>query len=172
MRVWRTRRRTITESIWTTVRDSFMRRAIALSVENVKAGGGPFGAVIVQDGRIVGEGANRVIPCNDPTAHAEIVAIREACRRLGNFHLDGCEIYASCEPCPMCLSAVYWARLGRIYYAGTRYDALDAGFDDVLICDELRAPLESRRIPAAPLLREEALAAFAEWKSKGDRIDY
>jgi tRNA(Arg) A34 adenosine deaminase TadA len=155
-----------------TVHSPYMGRAIALSIENVTAGGGPFGAVIVQDGRVIAEGVNRVTPSNDPTAHAEIVAIREACRRLGSFRLDGCEIYASCEPCPMCMSAIYWARLNRIYYAGTRADASDAGFDDDLIYDELRAAPELRRIPATRLLHEEALAAFAAWKRKADKVAY
>ncbi len=149
-----------------------MRRAIALSIENIKSGGGPFGALIVQNGRIIAEGVNRVVLSNDPTAHAEMAAIREACRVLGRFRLDGCEIYASSEPCPMCMSAIYWARLDRVYYAGTRADASEAGFDDFLIYDELRAAPEARRIPATQLLREEARAAFAEWKRKEDKIAY
>jgi tRNA(Arg) A34 adenosine deaminase TadA len=150
-----------------------MRRAIALSVENVRAGrGGPFGAVIAKDGRIIAEGTNLVTSSNDPTAHAEVVAIREACRVLEHFHLTGCEIYASSEPCPMCLGAIYWARLDRVFFGGTRSDAARAGFGDERIYGELAAPLGAREVPMEQLLREEALLAFEEWKQKKDRVHY
>jgi len=150
-----------------------MRRAIALSVENVRAGlGGPFGAVIVKGGTVIAEGTNRVTSAVDPTAHAEIVAIRAACRELGHFHLTGCEIYASCEPCPMCLGAIYWARLDRVFFGGTRSDAARAGFHDEWIYRELAAPAGSRRVLMEQLLHEEALAAFEEWKRKQDRVHY
>ncbi|HSW50292.1 MAG TPA: nucleoside deaminase [Bryobacteraceae bacterium] len=153
--------------------DSFMRRAIALAVENVRSGGGgPFGAVIVKDGRVVAEGVNRVTPANDPTAHAEIVAIREACRALGRFQLQGCQVYASCEPCPMCLGAIYWARLDRLYFAASRDDAAEAGFDDARIHDALTAAPDARTIPVERLLQQEAWKAFEQWKQKADRIDY
>jgi len=149
-----------------------MRRAIALSGQSVRSGGGPFGAVIVKDGRIIAEGVNLVTPANDPTAHAEIVAIREACRVLGRFHLSGCEIYASCEPCPMCMGAIYWARLDRVFHAATQADAAGAGFDDALIHEALAASPGARIVPAEQLLHEEALRAFDEWKRKADRVDY
>src|SRR5690242_18008414 len=132
--------------------DQFMRRAIALALENIQAGGGPFGCVIVRDGRIIAEGANRVTASKDPTAHAEIVAIREACRALKSFQLDGCDLYTSCEPCPMCLGAIYWARLSRVLYAASAADASSAGFDDGFIYEELKRPKSDRRIPTAQLL--------------------
>ncbi len=155
------------------VRSSLMRRAIELSVANMRAGrGGPFGAVIAQDGRIIAEGANLVTSTQDPTAHAEITAIREACRTLRRFHLTGCEIYASCEPCPMCLGAIYWARLDRVFFAGSRSDAAGAGFSDARIYEELSAAAGARTIPIEQLLRDEALAVFEEWRNKQDRIDY
>ncbi|RPI12590.1 MAG: nucleoside deaminase [Acidobacteriales bacterium] len=150
-----------------------MRRAIELSVGNVRAGrGGPFGAVIARDGRIIAEGVNLVTSTQDPTAHAEITAIREACRDLGSFHLTGCELYASCEPCPMCLGAIYWARLDRVFFAGSRLDAAEAGFSDARIYEELSVPAGSRAIPIQQLLRNEALFAFEEWKGKQDRVEY
>jgi len=149
-----------------------MRRAIELSVANVRGGGGPFGAVVVKDGRIVAEGVNRVTAACDPTAHAEIVAIREAARVLGRFHLEGCEIYSSCEPCPMCLGAIYWARLDRVFFSGTRADAARAGFSDADIYEELAAPFAERRIPMTRLLGGEAGRPFAEWQRKEDRIHY
>ncbi len=150
-----------------------MRRAIELSLDNVRAGtGGPFAAVIVQDGRMVAEGANLVTSTNDPTAHAEMVAIRKACQTLNRFHLDGCEMYATCEPCPMCLGAAYWARLDRVFYANTRDDAAEIGFGDRFIYEELASPHATRRIPLVQVLRDEALAAFREWRRKLDRIDY
>ena len=143
----------------------FMRRAIALALENVRSGrGGTCGAVVAKDGRIIEEGANRVTATNDPTAHAEIAAIREACRALKNFQLDGCELYSTCEPCPMCLGAIYWARPARVFYAGLAADAAAAGFDDAFIYEELQRPPESRRIPMIQLLRDESLAVFSVWK--------
>lgn len=150
-----------------------MQAAIELSIQRMREGrGGPFGAVIVKDGRILSQGSNEVTTSNDPTAHAEIVAIREACKILGTFRLDGCDIYTSCEPCPMCLSAIYWARISRIYYAATRQDAAAAGFDDDFLYQEIPRPIADRRLPAQQLLREQALTAFAEWRAKPDRIPY
>ncbi len=150
-----------------------MRRAIELAVENVRLGrGGPFGAVVVNGGRIIAEGTNRVTSTNDPTAHAEIVAIREACRALGKFQLDDCEIYTSCEPCPMCLGAIYWARPARVFYAGTHEDAARSGFDDSFIFQQCRLPPSERKILMVQLLREEALRAFEEWEKKEDKIRY
>jgi guanine deaminase len=151
----------------------FLREAIGLSIEKMEAGeGGPFGAVVARDGEIVGRGWNRVTSSNDPTAHAEIMAIRDACARLNSFRLSGCEIYASCEPCPMCLAAIYWARLDRVYYAAACQDATEAGFDDGNFCRDLRLPLASRAIPMVQDLREEARAAFRAWLRKADRISY
>ncbi len=150
-----------------------MRRALALALENVQSGrGGPFAALVVKDGKVIAEGANRVTSTNDPTAHAEIVAIREACRALGSFQLDGCAIYATCEPCPMCLGAIYWARPARVYFAGTAGDAANAGFNDTFIYEELKRPSWQRKIPMTQLLREESLAVFEAWKKKPDRIEY
>jgi guanine deaminase len=151
----------------------FMREAIRLSVAMMRRGrGGPFGAIVVRDGRIVGRGSNRVTSANDPTAHAEIVAIRAACRRLETFRLDDCELYTSCEPCPMCLSAIYWARLRRVYYGNTRRDAAQIAFDDDFIYREVGLPLRRRQVPMRQLLRSEALAAFREWERKMDRVPY
>jgi tRNA(Arg) A34 adenosine deaminase TadA len=151
----------------------FMRRAIALSRQGLAGGhGGPFGAVVVADGRIVGEGFNQVTSTNDPTAHAEVVAIRAACKALGRFDLSGCEIFASCEPCPMCLSAVYWARIGRIYYGNGRADAARIGFDDAEIYTEVARPLGERHLPLVRLLPVEARAAFDEWERKQDKVRY
>jgi tRNA(Arg) A34 adenosine deaminase TadA len=149
-----------------------MHAAIRLAIGSVRRNGGPFGAVIVCNGRIVGRGANRVTARNDPTAHAEIVAIREACRRLRTFHLNGCELYASCEPCPMCLAAAYWARIKRVFYAGTRKDAAEAGFDDDAIYHELAQPPGTRTLEMRQLMRDEALKAFVEWKEKPDKTRY
>jgi len=150
-----------------------MRRAIALALENVRSGrGGPFAALVAKDGSVVAEGANRVTATNDPTAHAEIVAIREACRVLKNFQLVGCDLYTTCEPCPMCLGAIYWARPARVYYAGVAADAADAGFDDAFIHDELKVSTAARRIPMIQLLRDESLAVFVAWKSKPDKTPY
>jgi guanine deaminase len=151
----------------------FMARAIQSSLENIRSGvGGPFAAVVVKDGKIVAEGANRVTSTNDPTAHAEVVAIREACKRLGHFELNGCEIYTTCEPCPMCLGAIYWARPARVYYACTAADASEAGFDDSFIHQELIRPHAQRKIPMIPMMREEALEAFRVWETKQDKIRY
>jgi guanine deaminase len=134
--------------------------------------GGPFGAVVVRNGKIVGRGWNRVLATNDPTAHAEITAIRDACKKLKRFHLEDCELYTSCEPCPMCLGAVYWARLKTVYYANTREDAAGIRFDDSMIYNEVRLPLPRRKIPMKPLLRREALEVFKEWKNKADKVPY
>ena len=150
-----------------------MARAIELAAENARTGrGGPFAALVVRDGAVIAAGVNRGTSSNDPTAHAEIVAIREACRVLGHFQLTGCEIYASCEPCPMCLGAIYWARPARVFFAGTRADAAAAGFDDSFIYDEFQAPLAGRRIPMVPLMRQEAVRAFREWQATTGRIPY
>jgi tRNA(Arg) A34 adenosine deaminase TadA len=144
-----------------------------LSIDNVGSGrGGPFGAVVVKEGAIVAEGVNQVTSTNDPTAHAEVVAIRDACRKLGVFDLQGCEIYTSCEPCPMCLGAIYWAGLARIYFANAAADASNFGFDDSLIYREIARPHPQRRIPMIQLMREEALAAFRAWADKPDKIVY
>ncbi len=150
-----------------------MRRAIALSGAQSKTGdGGPFGAVVARDGRIVAEGVNCVTATHDPTAHAEIVAIRAACQELGTFTLAGCAIYASCEPCPMCLAAIYWARLDRLYFANTRTDAAAIGFDDAHIYAELARPIDAGAIPAVRLLADEARAALAAWTANPDKIRY
>jgi len=153
--------------------NSFMTRAIELSLENVRSNqGGPFAALVVKDAEIISEGTNRVTSANDPTAHAEIVAIREACRKLRRFDLTGCEIYATCEPCPMCLGAIYWARLARIYFANTAADAAKIGFDDSLIYEETRRPLAERRIPMIPLMRDAAIRVFRAWEVKPDKVSY
>jgi guanine deaminase len=154
-------------------RSSFMREAIRLAIEGVQAGrGGPFGAVVVKDGQIVGRGWNQVTTTNDPTAHAEVIAIRDACKMLAAFHLTGCELYATCEPCPMCLSAIYWARIERYYFGCTAHDAAEIEFADDFIRRELSVAPESRAIPAIGLMRDEALAAFAAWRAKPDRVPY
>ena len=150
-----------------------MARAIQLSIENVHSGrGGPFGAVIVKDSIIIAEGANQVTSTNDPTAHAEVVTIRQACQELGVFDLEGCEIYSSCEPCPMCLGAIYWAHLSRIYFANADADASKIGFDDSLIYRELAQPHSKRKIPMIQIMREQALAAFRAWENKPNKIEY
>ncbi len=150
-----------------------MRQAIELARDNVRAGrGGPFAAIVVKDGMVVACGVNKVTSTNDPTAHAEIVAIREACRALGSFQLDGCEIYTTCEPCPMCMGAIYWARPAKVFFAATRSDAAAAGFDDSYIYEQLSVDPCDRAIPTGQLMREEALAAFSEWDSKADKISY
>lgn len=152
---------------------NFMRQAITLSRMTIQTNtGGPFGAVIIQNGEVVASGANCVTSTNDPTAHAEIVAIREACQKLGAFHLNGCEIYTSCEPCPMCLAAIYWAKIEKIYYATTRDDASCIGFDDSRLYKELAKPNSTRKIPMHQLLREEGLTVFQEWSRKDDKIQY
>jgi guanine deaminase len=151
----------------------FMRRAIALALENIRSGsGGPFAAVIVKEDRIIAEGANRVTRTNDPTAHAEVVAIREACRVLADFQLHGCDLYTTCEPCPMCLGAIYWARPARAFYAATAADAAQAGFDDAFIYDELKIAPAARRIPMTQLLREDSLAIFTAWKQQENKTPY
>lgn len=151
----------------------FMRRAIALSLEKMEAGaGGPFGAVVVRNGQVIGEGWNRVTSLNDPTAHAEVVAIREACRHLGTFQLHDTVLYTSCEPCPMCLAAAYWARIPTLYYANTQADAKAIGFDDQWIYEEFAKPHDKRTLTLVPLLQEEAKAAFEAWVKKADKIAY
>ena len=153
--------------------EQFLREAIRLSHEKMEAGeGGPFGAVVVKDGQIVGRGWNCVTSANDPTAHAEVGAIRDACSNLGTFTLAGCEIYASCEPCPMCLSAIYWARLDALYFAGSQSDAADAGFDDSFLYKEVALKTEERELKSEQHLQPEARAVFESWKNKPDRIDY
>ncbi|WP_321322871.1 nucleoside deaminase [Thiomicrorhabdus sp.] len=150
-----------------------MRHAIKLSKEKMEAGfGGPFGALITKDGEVVAEGYNKVTSENDPTAHAEVTAIREACKKLNTFDLSGCEIYTSCEPCPMCLSAIYWARIETIYYANSREDAADIGFDDEMLYNEIPKPILERSIPTYRFLEEEAIKPFNDWKLKTDKIHY
>lgn len=151
----------------------FMFEAIELSIRNVRDGkGGPFAAIVVKDGRVIARGTNLVTSTSDPTAHAEIVAIREACKALKSFQLDGCEIYTSCEPCPMCIGAIYWARPAKIYFGSTRQDAAKIGFDDSLIYNEITKSISKRKIPMIQCMREEALAAFREWQEKADKIAY
>ena len=155
------------------MKKSFMREAIRISVQMMRRGkGGPFGAVVVRKGKIVGKGWNEVTSSNDPTAHAEVVAIRDACRRLKTFQLQDCELYTSCEPCPMCLSAMYWARLKRVYYANTRKDAAAINFDDDFIYAEVARSIGKRKLPMQQLMHKEALAAFVEWKNKPDKVVY
>lgn len=152
---------------------TFMNRAVELAIEKMTQGhGGPFGAVVVKDGKIIAEGFNAVTSTNDPTAHAEVQAIRKACQELGTFQLEDCEIYTSCEPCPMCLGAIYWARPKKVYYACTRKDAADAGFDDDFIYREIAMPPEARTIPMVALGREHALKAFAAWTAKTNKVEY
>ncbi len=153
-------------------KEDFMRKAIELSIENVKNGGGPFGAVIVKDGEIVATGVNRVTANHDPTAHAEVSAIRAACQKLGTFDLSGCEIYTSCEPCPMCLGAIYWAHLDKIYYGNNKTDAARIGFDDSFIYDELALERKDRKKVMEELLPDEAIAAFRAWEEKADKVEY
>jgi tRNA(Arg) A34 adenosine deaminase TadA len=150
----------------------YMSRAIETSIENVRNGGGPFAALIVKEDVIIAVGVNQVTAMNDPTAHAEIVAIREACRRLGSFQLTGCDVYTTCEPCPMCLGAIYWARPARVFFGNTREDAREIGFDDDFIYQQIAKPLGERSIPMIPLMRDEAQAAFRAWEEKGDRQGY
>lgn len=150
----------------------FMRKAIALSIKNIKNGGGPFGAVIVKEGKIIATGANRVTAHNDPTAHAEVNVIRKAARILGTFDLSGCEIYTSCEPCPMCLGAIYWAHLDKIYYGNSKTDAKDIGFDDSFIYEELKLEYEERKVRTVQILSKEAIAAFKLWAEKPDKVEY
>lgn len=152
--------------------DDFLREAIALSRANIDSGGGPFGAVVVRDGAVVGRGQNHVVPDRDPTAHAEVVAIRDACARLGTHDLSGCVIYASCEPCPMCLGAIYWARIERIVHAATREDAAEAGFDDAFFYEELARPVPEREVPTEQRLREEGAAVLHLWRDSADKTPY
>jgi guanine deaminase len=151
----------------------FMARAIEIALENVRSGrGGPFGAVVVKNGKIIAEGANRVTATNDPTAHAEVLAIREACKKLGSFELHGCELYTSCEPCPMCLGAIYWARPDHVYFGGSAEDASSAGFDDSLIYREITLPHTSRKIPMIQLMHDQALEPFRAWQRQPNKISY
>lgn len=150
----------------------YMREAIRLASESVERGGGPFGAVIAKDGKIIARASNSVTLENDPTAHAEVACIREACRALGTIDLSGCEIYSSCEPCPMCLGAIYWAHIDRIYYANDRKDAAEIGFDDDFIYEEIGKKPEDRRTPLLPLLRDEGLKSFRLWSEKEDKTEY
>jgi tRNA(Arg) A34 adenosine deaminase TadA len=152
--------------------EKYMRKAIELSIRNIDNGGGPFGALVVKDGEIIAEGTNRVTRQHDPTAHAEVVAIRKAARKLGTFDLSGCEIYTSCEPCPMCLGAIYWARLDCLYYGNSKADAKQIGFDDSFIYDEIKIAPELRKIKMEQYLSDEAIAAFKKWQNKDDKIAY
>ena len=154
------------------MKNEFMKWAIELSIKSVNNGGGPFGSVIVKGDKIIAEGSNKVTSNNDPTAHGEIVAIREACKKLNNFSLNGCELYSTCEPCPMCLSAIYWARIDKIYYANTREDARKIDFDDSLIYTELQKNIDKRKIPMIQILRNEAFKAFELWDKKKDKVKY
>ena len=151
----------------------FMQQAIALAVENVTSGrGGPFGAVVVKDGKVIATGVNLVTATNDPTAHAEVTAIRNACAALAAFQLEGCEVYTSCEPCPMCLAAIYWARCEAIYYGNTAGDAAKVGFDDAFLYDEMKKPLDERKIPIVRMLPDEAWASFAAWRDAATKVLY
>lgn len=149
-----------------------MREAIALASANVAAGGGPFGCVVVKDGQVVGRGANRVVPDHDPTAHAEVNALRDAARRLGTHDLAGCQVYSSCEPCPMCLAALYWARVDSIYYGNTQADAADIDFDDSYIYSQLSLPMHLRSLPMRRLLGHEAIESFHLWRASADKTPY
>ena len=154
------------------MKNEFMKRAIELSVESIKKGGGPFGCIIIKNGEIISEGSNKVTLTNDPTAHGEIVAIRNACKKINNFNLSGCELYSTCEPCPMCLSAIYWARIEKIYYANTREDAKKIDFDDSLIYSEFQKNIDKRKISMVQMMRNEALKAFELWDKKTDKVKY
>ena len=154
------------------MKNEFMKRAIELSIESVNKGGGPFGSVIIKDNKIISEGYNKVTTNNDPTAHGEIVAIREACKKLKNFNLSDCELYSTCEPCPMCLSAIYWSRINKIYYANTREDARKIDFDDSLIYSELQKNINKRKIQMIQMMRNEALEVFELWDKKIDKVKY
>ena len=153
-------------------KSKFMMRAIELSIQSAKTKGGPFGCVIVKDNKIIAEGYNQVTSSNDPTAHAEIVAIRNACKNQNNFFLKGCDLYSTCEPCPMCLSAIYWARIDKVYYANTRDDARKIDFDDSLIYSEINKKINERKIPMIQIMRNEALKAFEFWDKKKDKVKY
>ena len=150
----------------------FMKMAIELSIESVNKKGGPFGCVIVKNNKVIAKGSNKVTSTNDPTAHGEIVAIREACKKLNNFNLNGSELYSTCEPCPMCLSAIYWARISKIYYANTRQDAQKIDFDDSFIYSEFEKKIKERKIPMIQMMRNEALKAFELWDKKTDKVKY
>ncbi len=152
--------------------NKFMQMAIDLSIENVANGGGPFGAVIVKDGEVIATGTNRVTANNDPTAHAEVTAIRNACKKVADFQLKGCTIYTSCEPCPMCLSAIYWAGISRIFFGNTKEDAEAINFSDKFIYDEIALPIEKRSVATSMLMREQALRAFRDWDNKTDKVEY
>ena len=154
------------------MKNKFMTRAIELSIESVNSGGGPFGSIIVKNDKVIAEGSNKVTLNNDPTAHGEIVAIRKACKSLNNFSLSGCELYSTCEPCPMCLSAIYWAHIDKVYYANTRDDAQKIDFDDSLIYSELLTNVKKRKIPMFQMMRDEALKAFELWDKKTDKVKY
>ena len=154
------------------MKNKFMERAIELSIQSVNNGGGPFSSIIIRDEKIIAEGSNKVTLSNDPTAHGEIVAIREACEKLNNFNLGDCELYSTCEPCPMCLSAIYWSRINKIYYANTRKDAQKIDFDDSSIYSELQKNINERKIPMTQIMRNEALKAFELWDKKMDKIKY
>ena len=154
------------------MKNKFMQRAIELSIESINSGGGPFGSVIVKDEKIISEGMNRVTVDNDPTSHGEIVAIRNACKKLNTFNLSNCSLYSSCEPCPMCMSAIYWSRIGKVYYANTRDDAKKINFDDSLIYSEIPKKKEDKKIPIKQMMRNEALKAFDIWDKKTDKIEY
>ena len=155
-----------------TLKNNFMLKAIELSVSSANNAGGPFGCVIVKDNKIIAEGSNKVTSSNDPTAHAEIVAIRDACQKLNTFNLSGSDLYSSCEPCPMCLSAIYWSHIDNIFYANTRDDAKKINFDDSFIYSEFSKKIEDRKIPIKQMLRDEALKAFELWNKKTDKIQY
>ncbi len=151
----------------------FMRRAIALAQNGIDQNvGGPFGAIVVKDGEIIGEGCNRVTSTNDPTAHAEVIAIRNACEKLKSFQLDGCTIYASCEPCPMCLGAIYWARPAQVFFAATREDAANIGFDDQFIYNEIEKTIDERQLKIVNMMRNEGLTVFKNWQNKPDKTEY
>ena len=152
--------------------NKFMQHAIELSIKSVNQGTGPFGAVIVKENKIISEGFNTVTSANDPTSHAEIVAIRSACKSLNNFSLEDCILYTTCEPCPMCLSAIYWARIDKVYYANTRSDAKKIDFSDALIYEELNKTIKERKIPMHQMMREEAIKAFELWDKKTDKVKY
>jgi guanine deaminase len=153
--------------------EDFMREAIRLSVENVEQGkGGPFAAIIVKDGQVIARGVNQVTHSNDPTAHAEVVAIRNACNELGSFQLTGCEVYTSCEPCPMCLGAIYWARPDKLFYANSKEDAAAIAFDDLFIYEEIARPVEQRKLFTRQLLPDEALVAFQKWRESENKTEY
>ena len=154
------------------MKNKFMTRAIELSIENVNLGGGPFGSIIVKNDKVIAEGSNKVTLNNDPTAHGEIVAIRKACKSFNNFNLSGCELYSTCEPCPMCLSAIYWAHIEKVYYANTRNDAQKIDFDDSLIYSELLKNVKKRKISMVQMMRGEALKAFELWDKKTDKVKY